>query len=91
MIDIKIGEYHITTDEVQFVLKKERIIKDEKSKKCGETELDNEGYYGSLEGLMSSLLKKMIVTSKEDIKTLSKLADVVQTYSNVITKELGGI
>lgn len=91
MIDIKIGEYHVTTDEVQFVLKKERIIKDEKSKNVGEMQLDTEGYYGSMEGLMSSLLKKMIVTTKEDIKTLGKLSDVVQTYSNMIKKELGGM
>lgn len=89
MIEIKINGYLITTDEVQFVLKKERIIADENSKRCGELDYTTEGYFGSIEGLMQSLIKKMIVTTKEDIKTLGELSATVKQYSNMVKESLG--
>ena len=89
MIDIKIGEYLITTDEVQFILQKGRIVQKEDSENYGKTEYRNEGYYGSLEGLMQGLVKKMVVTTSKDIKTLSQLSELVKDISNMVKSELG--
>ena len=89
MIDIKINGYQITTDEVQFVLKKEKTVADMNSKNYGEIYYDTVGYFGSLEGLMASLIKKMIVTTKNDIKTLGELTATVKQYRDMIKESLG--
>ena len=88
MIDIKIGEYLITTDEVQFILQKGRVVQKEDSENYGKTEYRTEGYYGSLEGLMQGLVKKMVVTTSKDIKTLSQLSELVKDISDMVKSKL---
>lgn len=70
-MNIRIGKYEITSDNLQFILN-EVCERGEKASKPGETYLSPIGYYTEPEHLITAIFRKEILKSEaESLKQLS--------------------
>ena len=84
---VKINDtYYIDANSMSYILKEKVVISDKDSKNYGETIYKDVGYYGSVENLLNSLLKKETrkFISKETEHTLHELIDEVRNYQKYL-------
>ena len=73
---VRYKNYVIDADPREFILREEKVIAREDSKKIGETYAEVLGYYQTIEGAVAALekhmLRKQIASKEMDLKELKK-------------------
>lgn len=73
---VRYKNYVIDADPREFILREEKVIAREDSKKIGETYAEVLGYFQTIEGAVASLekhmLRKQIASKEMDLKELKK-------------------
>ena len=85
-MNIRIGNYVITSDNLQFILN-EAAKRSDKSKKAGEEYLRPISYHPTLQTLLTSLFDRM--TRKNDCTDLNDLRDHI-THCSLVVEKLAG-
>jgi hypothetical protein len=79
-------QYRIVTDESNYTLQQSRIIKDEESKRFGETDWSTVGYYGDLEWLYRKCLS--IGLKQEDLNGLQAILKEINRIGQEIKESI---
>lgn len=93
---IKLSEdYGISADDLNIILMKRNVNKDEKSKNFGNEYYTNIGYYTTIEGLLKGMMNKQILLSVQESTSLESLQSdlergIDKLYSSLaeVVKEL---
>lgn len=77
-------QYRITTDALNYVLEEKKIIN--KGDKVGESYWTNVGYYPSLEGTVSAILKKGIQTT--EVEGVQNIINEIKMATRELTERI---
>lgn len=84
-MNIKIGDFQITSDGTQFILSVKET-KGEKAKAPGEVYYALRGYYGTFEGCLKEIPRHALLRS--DVTTFEEVLSILYAHTRMISQYL---
>ena len=84
---ITVGEYFIETDEKNFIVSKETIIKESrltKEENVGKVKMVVVGYFTTVEGCIKAMGNDVLLSNNDLVQIMDKLKDIKKDTAKIV-------